>query len=767
MGTKFIKDKIAFLLLRKKTILPLLIFSYIVFELFFVLPLPIVGIHSWNESVYLSLAKYMQEGGNPFVFKAAFDPFRPDYNVGYLFFWASYIFHYIPNVIFEYTSETFLLISRVFSLVATLVSSFFIYKIAMKLSKNEWCAYVAAIGFLFSPLILYFGTKFQLEPFALAVFLFSWLLTIKYAETGKYRYGIFAFIILGALIATRQIFAIYIPAFLLTTSRITKRQQQKNAGIKSIFSILTLFLGFLSPIMLTQLMVPEYSPLKFQFLRLMESPTLASTHYGQTENLIIQYFENSLMSSLGLIFLFVPVMIIILAYERKINIEILAFLFGGSIYFIFAFRHNIGHMYHNYYFLPIIILSLVFVTKFVLEKRRKAFATFFSIFFICSIIFSIWQTTNVYGVSSSRIYREIDCYGNLDSVFAGQFINRFHQVNEKNGLLDQNITYYSLVQSPAVYFYEEIPTISYYDFYKWDAINKEYEGFNYFTNQESFSIALQKRNVFVLTITPDVYQHQEQTFQRYIQDNFAFIGSEGVYDFYLNQTIFNKDPKFCKNQAFLILENLENSHIAPAEVCQSVMNLSNWYRITKRTESLNEVVINEYPQNFSIENKKLNNRTVTVEISLINKIIPQMETIVSLDDAVNIRYGDSRDIYLELFSVDGYRWISGVDVSKFSWQRLKLTFVYDVDALRAEIYINGILMSNTLKGVNGTSFSPISLSYKNFIKTHLYSNATEIYSIEVWNRALSENEIKAKEKIGSGSVFSLDTPDVQTIKKSA
>ena len=86
--------------------------------------------------------------------------------------------------------------------------------------------------------------------------------------------------------------------------------------------------------------------------------------------------------------------------------------------------------------------------------------------------------------------------------------------------------------------------------------------------------------------------------------------------------------------------------------------------------------------------------------------------------------------------------------------------MYDADALRAEVYINGILMSNTLKGVNGTSFSPISLSDENFIKTHLYSNVTEIYSIEVWNRALSENEIKTKEKIGSGSVFSLDTPVV-------
>ena len=69
-------------------------------------------------------------------------------------------------------------------------------------------------------------------------------------------------------------------------------------------------------------------------------------------------------------------------------------------------------------------------------------------------------------------------------------------------------------------------------------------------------------------------------------------------------------------------------------------------------------------------------------------------------------------------------------------------------------------MSNTLKGVTGNSFSPISVSDKNFIKTHLHSNATAIYSIEIWNRALSEHEIKTKEKIGSGSVFSLDPPEL-------
>ncbi len=756
METRFIRDGFENFLLRRRGLLLLLISIYVVFELVFVLPLPLVGVHSWNESVYLSMAKFTQEGGNPFVFRAAYDPIRPDYNVGYLFFWASYIFHSVTRGFSTPTFAAFLWLSRAFSLIATSISSFLIYSIAMRFSKREWCAYAAVVGFLFSPLVLYFGTKFQLEPFAFSVFLFSWLLVFRYAETGKFRYGILGFTILGALIATRQIFAIYVPAFLLTPfiGRI-KRQPQKEARAKSALSISALILGFLSPVLLTQFIVPEYTPIKFQFLRLIESPSMALTSPEQTGNLITQYFENSLLSSLGLIFLFVPVMIAILSYKRTVNIEILAFLCGGITYFVFAFLHNIVHMYHSYYFLPIVILSLVFVTDFVLENKRKSMVIILSAFLVGSLIFSIWETTSFYGVGSSRIYRDIDPYGNLDSVFAGYFINRFYQVNANSGFLDQDVTYYSLVQSPAVYFYEETPTISYYDFFIWNSTHKDYEGFNFFSDQESFLQALHKRSLFILTITPDVYQNRTLAFQDYLQENFVFIASEGVYDFYLNQTIFDNDPKFCKNQAFLILEGLENSGVAPRESIQALINMSKWYRITERNRSLGDVLLNQSPQTFHVDSGELGNRSFTLEISGLTKLAPSMETIVSLDEAVNIRYGGSEDVYLDLISDDGYRWISGVDISKHYWQNLTLTFVYDSDAFRAEIYVNGILLSNTLEGVNGSSFSPIHLSSHHHIKTNLSSNITELYSIKLWNHALSENEIETIENQVSETIFSI------------
>ena len=69
-------------------------------------------------------------------------------------------------------------------------------------------------------------------------------------------------------------------------------------------------------------------------------------------------------------------------------------------------------------------------------------------------------------------------------------------------------------------------------------------------------------------------------------------------------------------------------------------------------------------------------------------------------------------------------------------------------------------MTNMFNGVNGNSFSSICLSGNNFIKTHIYSDTAEIYSIEVWNRALSESEIRTKEEPVSRLVFSLEHPDL-------
>jgi hypothetical protein len=256
-----------------------------------------------------------------------------------------------------------------------------------------------------------------------------------------------------------------------------------------------------------------------------------------------------------------------------------------------------------------------------------------------------------------------------------------------------------------------------------------------------------------LTITPDVYEYQNQSFQKYLQENFAFVASEGVYTFYLNQTIFDQDPIFCKNKAFRTLMELENSGIAPNSCSRAVTNMAEWYSVSKNSRVLGDVILNQYPQTFYLESREANNRSLTFEISMITKHFSQMETIVSFDDIVNVKYGNSDDVYLELISTaDGYRWISGADISKYFWQNLTLTFVYDIDAFRAEIYFNGVLVSSTLRGVNGCSFSPIRLPTSHSIRTCVCSNITELYSIKLWNRALSCDEIRTTGSSDSGSI---------------
>jgi len=359
--------------------------AYIIFEVIYVMPLPVVGIHAWNESVYLSFVNYMKKSANPFVFRAAYDPFRPDYNVGYLFFWASYIFHSLAQKLSD-TLESFLWFSRLFCLICTILSSLIIYVISIKLVKKEFCAYFNVISFLFSPLTLYFGTKFQLEPFTFLVFLISWLLIIKYVETIKLRYVIAGFAVFGALILTRQIYAIYVPA-LLTCLLVERKYDQKKKNSISL-AILSLLLGFVIPLALTHAIVPQYSPIRFQYSRLVESPAMAFSRPWQSGNLVLLYIQRSLLPSLGLNFIFVIVLIILLLFSRNNLPQVnrtttTVFILAGAVYFAFAFLHNIVHMYHSYYFIPPIILASSIVVTFILKTNRKSLIIFltFSLLF--------------------------------------------------------------------------------------------------------------------------------------------------------------------------------------------------------------------------------------------------------------------------------------------------------------------------------------------------------------------------------------------------
>jgi 4-amino-4-deoxy-L-arabinose transferase-like glycosyltransferase len=728
-------------LLRSHGLLLMILASYVAFQWVFVMRLPVVGIHAWNESIYLTFVNYMVKSGNPIAFRAAYDPFRPDYNVGYLFFWGAYLFQTGIKGFFTQSIEIFLLASRIFSLTATMISSVLIYVIANKLSKRLYCAYVAVVAFLFSPVVLYFGTKFQLEPFTFAVFLLSWLLIVMYRETDKLRYAIFGFLMLGALITTRQIFAVYVPALFLTFAKTGELLENRNGKLKLTLVLLSLISGFLGPLLLTQLLVPEDVPFEFQFSRLAQAPVLATSTPWQSGNIVSLYFTTSLLPSLGLSFLLIPILIAILPSLRRNRIEVIAFLLGGFGYFVFAFLHNIVHMYHGYYFLPMVLLSFIFVSATALEKRRRIVVVL-TILLILFSIFSMWETISFYGVGSDNIYRKIDGYGNLDSVFAGYFINKIYHNSIKAELMDSRVTYYSLVQSPAVYFYEEMPSISYLDFFSWNTTIQKYEGFNFYVDQETFLQALKKRDLFILAITPDVYQKQNQSFRQYVRDEFVFIGSEGVFSFHLNRTIFNRAPAFYKSSALLTLVELESSQIAPDSVSKSLLNMSNWYKISQRSPAFGNQVLNGASGIYGIDSGQINNGSLSLEISMIPKAPQKMMTITSFDDIVNVKYGNSEDIYLEITSTaNGYRWISGVDMSRFYWQNLTLTFVYDVDAKRAEIYMNGVLLSNSLNGVSDNSFSPISLPLNHFIRYASSSDFVELHSIRFWNHALNASEI--------------------------
>ena len=182
--------------------------------------------------------------------------------------------------------------------------------------------------------------------------------------------------------------------------------------------------------------------------------------------------------------------------------------------------------------------------------------------------------------------------------------------------------------------------------------------------------------------------------------------------------------------------------------------MSDWYRITNRTILLDCTILNEFPQTFFLQSEELNDWSLTLEISLVAKHWVPMGTIVSLDDIVNVKYGNSDDIYLELASTaSGYRWFSGVDISKYLWQNLTLTFVYDANASRAETYFNGVLMSAAFRGADGSAFPPILFQDNHAIKTSLSSDVSELYSIKLWNRALTYDEVGTTQGLNSEAIL--------------
>ncbi len=494
---------------------------------------------------------------------------------------------------------------------------------------------------------------------------------------------------------------------------------------------------------MTQLIVPEYAPLKFQLYRLEEAPTLATSLSGQSGDLVSLYVEKSLLPSLGLNFLFILGLAIVAPSNRIHRVRIVGFGLGAMSYFAFAFVHNIVHMYHSYYFLPIVILGVVYVGKFVANRKCKRSALLLTVFLVMSSAFSVYETASFYGIGSNAIYHGVDPYGNLDSVFAGYYINYLYHETKGAGLLDPEITYYSLVQSPSVYYYADMPSFSYLDFYQWDQASQQYKGFNFYTDQNSFLQALKGRNLFILTVTPDVSQSQTTAFGQYYGTEFSFIGSEGVYTFYLNRTIFERAPSFLKEESIGILSALEKSQLAPSSVSEPVMNMSRWFRVSNNFVSSPNTTINLNSQTLALSHGDLNNSSLTLEISMTSSQTPAWETILSVDDVLNVKFGASNDLYLEMTSTaDGYRWISGIDMTEFCWQRLTVTFVYDVNLRRAETFFNGILMSNTLLGTDGTSFSPIQLPQNHYVKIFPSSNGTQLYSMKLWNQSLSYDQIR-------------------------
>jgi hypothetical protein len=736
------------------------IVSYVIFQYVYLLPLPVIGVHGWNESVYLSIMENSFKHNDPFLFQAAYDPYRPDYNVGFVFFWGTFVFlKTIGNFVFiDYFNFQFF--SRWFSLICTVASALMLYLLMKMVFRNKPISLFVSALFLVLPLTIHFGAKYQLEPFIFAMFLASVLLLTKFVFSRKFQYLIGSYVLYGLMLGTRQNMIVYLPALLCIQGYMFITRENGKLNIqgfkrwlysKELIAAVSLTACFtLLPAVITNLVYPQFVPLDFFIGRMFLAPQMASyTTYQQ--DIISIYIQKSLIPSLGFSFVYLLLSLPILYFTENKSVKVICFglYLSGLAYFLIAFNHDIIHMFHSYYFLLPVLLGAAVFANYIRKKGRKIACVVLISALLLQGVQSFLVVQNYYGITTDNVYTAIDGYGNAYSVLAGCFINKFCNFLEEESLVSQASVSYVLVQSPAVYFYTKIPSFSYYDFYTWSSENKNYSQHEFFVNTTEFTQAAEARNLTILTVTPDVSYHlyREQggeAFLVFMNNYFEHLCDVGDFSIYLNKTIFRENQLLIKAQSMEILREIENSSLCPIEITEQVLNSSVWYRVSILSEKASTAsqVLNDENHTFEID--PVDGGSFTIFMQAEFKEVQNFSTIFGITDFFNVKMGGGNDVYLELPKTEqGYRYTQGVQVSQYLWQNLSVIFVYDVVQERAETYFGNVLMSSSLHGIPNGTFSELIDPVEFNLEMTKKDEYVQLYHVMIWNKALSLDEVNS------------------------
>lgn len=489
-----------------------MIYLFSVHQFFY---LPALGKHAWNEALYLSFISALSENNDPFLFYPAYDEARPDFNVGYLYFWVSFIIVKIVKMIG--ISEPFAI--RLVSILSTSALPFAVYAYLKELKIKSESIILTILLLMTCPLLLYYGWKAQLEPFLFLVFVISQIFYVRYLNNDEMKDLLPNCILMGILIASRSNFLIFAPIYLIP---LIKDLEVMKIFKKSLLIGGLILLGILITILPSQILHPEYNPVSFLYLRIVHAGSYASLiGDSEIENVVDSFLENTLWKQLIMIIPLSGLSLFLLDKKRMkyfILLGISVFLF-----FYFTHPHDANHTYQMYYGLLWFLLATSITISFLMNKKRRVILALL-ITIAMHIVLSYNEVDNYYGLYSDSIFSS-DAYGSYESWVVGMTI----------GCLSEYTEGYALVQSPTVYYPSHTRSVTYYELYTWNGTG--YLTDTFFLNESSFMEQIKKREISIMTLTSDIITRETDIYRNYRLTEFNELYHTKSFVIMINRSI--------------------------------------------------------------------------------------------------------------------------------------------------------------------------------------------------------------------------------------
>lgn len=256
--------------ISNKKILLLFFILYFVIHLFLAQNYTIdsdEGTHGSISLFYKSLIENLKN------FKSFNDivEFASDYAIKYPKITPIYppLYHILLTGVFFINESIFL--GRVLSLVITILTSFIIYKLALKLLQDENSAFISSISFLIFGTIFRYTSLLYTDIIQILTFTLALLYYLKLKNTKNISPGnIIIFSLLLALAFLSKFFSVFLPFIILIDSFFSKRKFFKYFLISLVLSLI-----FISPYLFLYVKLKLYK----LALNVAETPFMSRWNY--------------------------------------------------------------------------------------------------------------------------------------------------------------------------------------------------------------------------------------------------------------------------------------------------------------------------------------------------------------------------------------------------------------------------------------------------------------------------------------------------------